>query len=1098
MAHHRKKSWTNDAGQVQYATPMQSKQLGAKTWPGRASDAVGQFILRDKLLPPAPKAHVILRPRLTAILKANIDKKLILVVADAGYGKTTLLSQLVSLEDVPCAYYDLDQRDSDFGFFFAYLVSGLEGIRPGLVERSRRLLRGRDDFVKNHELAMGMLVNELLEKAGGKIRIILDDYHCLDVDSVVHKAVDFAIEHLPPSVQMIVASRTTPPLPSLARWCAKQDLFVLSREDLAFSTKEVGIFWRKVSRVRLPRERVKLISERTEGWVTGIQLILLSIGKGRVGVKDELNRFHEADEPLFEYFAHEVLQREPTRISDFMKQTSILRVVTSEACREVLGLRNAGTLLRVVEQRNLFLSRLAEGQYKYHPLFRDFLENQLAGDTKLRLHARAARYFNKRGQSEEAIEHHLRAGQHRLAGRAIVRMAETIQEQARFATLKSWLDRMPASEIARQPLLLVVQGKMYRSQGKVSEAELLYERAEKSLRKAGDWTSLTDLLLERGRLGWMKGQYSEALRALDQALSTCPRSATALLGRILNLKGWILLDLGELKKAKTYIMRARRAHGQSKCYSELVMVEANLGTVLVCQGEVRRAYALLKRLIEETRGNYWWGVGILYSKAAKAALDLGQTGWAEQCLHQGQSVCGPCEDPVSTSELSHSLGLLYTATGQWAKAVKHFEAALKGFINLSWLSSEIAVNIDLARIYCYQREIRRAVTYVHRAEEKLAMVSRPLGPCLRAELTLLRASLGDTMRAQKDVKISVRLARQSRDARAGFFNALSKSLISLESNDSKNACAQFSQAARIARQLGYDGILMREARNDTRLGDLAQNCCDERAYLQLLGLTKAETDLRLRVKFFGGLRIEEPSGRLIHVRWPTKKTMSLFAYLVACRDSPIEREILTERLWPGLDKIRGSENFRSTASRMRQSLSKALSNRLSREAVFSYRQGRYRFLPSVEIEVDVETFEQLIHEATTLKSPEGKNEKIAHALRLFEGDYLPEIYDQWTDYPRGKARRQRLEALSWQARFAAERDDDRGCTAACEAYLEIDPLSEETARIYMKVLCKSGRVSAAKACYKALKESLWQRLRSAPAQETRDLYQALLNSASVR
>ncbi len=1062
--------------------------------PARSVKPSELLILKSKLIPPAPKENVIFRSRLASIFETKKDKKLILITADAGYGKTTLLTQLIREQPHRNIYYDLDRRDSDLVVFFSYLTSGLEQIQSGLVEKSKRLIERWDKVGNDYELAMGTLINDLLVKGSGikRLSIFLDDYHTLLEDSVVHQTIEYFIDHLPASMQIVIASRVMPTFFPLARWRAKQDLYELSRDELAFTDKEIKHLWRKVSRAILPDERVRFISERTEGWITGIQLILLSIASGRDTVKDTLNKYSVADKPLFEYFANEIIGREPATVQDFTKKTSILSIMTADACNVIFGLRNSKAMLENLERRNLFLSKLGEGQFKYHPLFRDFLRNQLKVKDKKKFNYSAARYYNRKGQIENAIEHYLLAGKFQQASNAIARIADILQEQARFHTLKSWIERMPESELEREPRLLVAQGKMCRSQGKIVEAEELHNCAERSLKKKGDWVTLADLLLERGRLGWMKGDYKDALNILGRAFKICPSSAAVLKGRILNLRGWILLDLGNLKLAKPYIMRARSIHDQAKCPSELMMVEANLGTLMVQQGDVRRAFDLFRRLIERTGGNYWWGVGILFSKAAKAALDLGQLKWAEQCLNQGWNAIKQFDDPVSHTELSHGFGLLYMGKSQWNKAFENIENSLKGFIKLRWLSSEVTAYIDKARIHYYQNELKQANRHIVLAKERMAKFDKGLNASIWSELSLLDASIGNFDDTVDILKTTMKMAIKFGDTRARLNTLLASTLFHLHKKEHRKAAVKFGQAVRIARIHGFDGILMREAHNNSNFNRLAQECDVDKNYLQLLDLAKGETSLRLAVKCLGGLQIEGEFNRLIPITWPTEKAKSLFAYLIAHRDAPIQRDILIERLWPGLDKRRGSENFRTTASRMRQSLLNALSNQLPHNLIFSYQQGRYKFLPGIQLAVDAEDFEQLINEADATESTESKARIIRQALQIYKGDYLPEIYESWADYPRQKLRTLRLKALSWLARHSADQGDDLGCVAACETYLAVDPLSESVARLCMASLKKLGRLAAVRACYKSLKRTLWRELHQTPSSELENFYASLI------
>ncbi len=381
------------------------------------------MILETKLQPPSLKPNTLRRERLLKLFKNNLERKLILVTGDAGYGKTTLLVQVVKEEDLPCVFYDLDRGDSDLVVFCSYLVHGLEGVQPALAQRVKGLLEQGGEVGKNYELLFGTLINELVEKRKEELFFIFDDYHALPEDSLVHQGLDYFIDHLPDIVHVVIASRTVPPLPSLSKWRAKEDLFELSREGLRFTEEEVKALLSEVYRLVLSEEEAKRVSEKTEGWVTGIRLILQAAGKDGKTLKDTLNGYLEANQPLFDYFANEIVANETLEVQDFLRKSAILAVMTSEACDRIFHLEGAEELLRGLERRNLFLSSIGKGEYKYHRLFREYLLSLIKDEGfKKNLHLKAADYYQRKEQWEQTIEHYLEAGSYSWAAKAIAQV----------------------------------------------------------------------------------------------------------------------------------------------------------------------------------------------------------------------------------------------------------------------------------------------------------------------------------------------------------------------------------------------------------------------------------------------------------------------------------------------------------------------------------------------------------------------------------------------------------------------------------------------------------------------------------------------------
>jgi len=244
---------------------------------------------------------------------------------------------------------------------------------------------------------------------------------------------------LPDNVRVLIASRTVPALGSLAKWRSKQSLFELSRKELTFSQNEIKALLSEVYRVMLSDDELRRVSEYTEGWVTGIQLIVQSAGKDRKTVKETLNGYVAQSQPLFDYFANEILIGESPRVGDFLKYSAILEVMTPDACNAVLGMKNSVRLLRDLEHRNLFMSTVGKEEYKYHQLFRHFLLDRIDNERLQKsLNLKAARYYKQKGQIEQAIQHYLAVENYPWAGKLIAQVSKRVENQMRFTTLDTW------------------------------------------------------------------------------------------------------------------------------------------------------------------------------------------------------------------------------------------------------------------------------------------------------------------------------------------------------------------------------------------------------------------------------------------------------------------------------------------------------------------------------------------------------------------------------------------------------------------------------------------------------------------------------------
>jgi len=1058
------------------------------------------MILETKLLPPTLKENIITRPRIFNLLDQNLHRKLILIVTDAGYGKTTLVTQYIKEHDLSAVYYSLDRKDSGLLIFFSYLIRGLERIDPNLVTQIKSLFQGGGQIIQHYELFMGSLINEVMNKAQRDIYIILDDYHNLAEDSLVHKALNYFIDHVPDKIRVIIASRVIPPLGNLAKWRAKQNLFEIYRDGLRFTEEEIEELFSAFYGKTLTHEAIKMVSDKTDGWITGIQLILYSATKDRAILEQSLSEFIPTHQPLFDYFTREIFEAESPAIQNFLKRSSILEIMAPADCNQILEIRNAQSLLREIESRNLFLSAVGDGQYKYHPLFREFLNRQLEEEKSSReLHERAARYYRQIDEWEMAVEHFLAAADYPRAAEIVFLKADSMLDQARHDLLNEWLSRMPENFFQQHPRLIILQGRLLQEKGFPTKANELFNQAETVLRKSGinkrkNFVAWIETLYERGNLFMAEGHYREALKYLKKALQICPPSAKKFQGDILNLTGLAWDGLGNLRKSRLYLLRAKKLMDKIKVHCSLLAVECNLTLLLEKQGESKILHEMHKPLLEKLRADYCWRTGYIFINAALNALEMGDEEWAENCLNEGLTLCQMYHDPKTIAGIYMGLGALNIAQENWDRARSYLEMAVDAYQKIGWPKKSL--NLCFSRFYRFQQDYDNQKKILKTIPDNFDREITPMETALLVEHGLYEMTQGNLARAREIIKRALNVTRAAGWRKEEFLGLLAEAELSALDHIEKEALRKVDQALLLSKTKGYDGILRCELRHRPKLWNLAQHSPSQKGYVTSLRLSPQSPVIQVRL--LGGLSLLDDKGRPINVKWPSEKTRSLFTYMVIHREMPVHRELLLEQIWPDMDPARANVNFRNTATRLRQALLKALDGQVNKDDIFVFKHKKYQLLSGARIKVDIEEFDRLIKEASHVDAPDVKIKYINQALELYKGDFLPENYDAWTDIHRPRLKENYLNNLHWLAGYAARVGDNDGCIAACEKYLAHEPFSEEISRLCMQVLVRLGRLGAVKNRYEQLKRALRQVLRSAPSKETQELYKSLIGSKSGR
>ena len=338
-------------------------------------------LLETKLYLPRPRHGLVPRPRLQDRLHRGLSSRLMLVSAPAGFGKTTLLvdwmaavsSSSLTARPVTSAWLSLDADDNDPARFWTYLIAALRTAVPGIGANALGLLQ------ESQPPPAQVVLTTLLNDLGGAdvdVVLVLDDYHVIDSPDVL-AGMEFLLEHVPPGLHLVIASRADPALP-LPRLRARGDLVEIRATDLRFTPDEAASYLNDAMGLQLTPDDVTALEERTEGWIAALQLAALSMA-GRDDVTSFIAGFTGDDRYVVDYLVEEVLQRQPDDVQAFLLQTSVLDRMNGSLCDALTGQDGGRALLEALDRDNLFLVPLDDRRqwYRYHHLFADVLHARL-------------------------------------------------------------------------------------------------------------------------------------------------------------------------------------------------------------------------------------------------------------------------------------------------------------------------------------------------------------------------------------------------------------------------------------------------------------------------------------------------------------------------------------------------------------------------------------------------------------------------------------------------------------------------------------------------------------------------------------------------
>jgi LuxR family maltose regulon positive regulatory protein len=776
-------------------------------------------LLATKLHRPRPTPNLVARPRLTQRLDEGLQKRhcLFLVVAPAGYGKTTLVTHWLGQTATPSAWLLLDQGDSDPIRFFTYIVAALQTLD---LKVGQALLETFHTVPQSAEALVCPLINDLAS-LDGPVILALDDYHRI-TSGLIQEAMAFLLDHTPPNLKLVVQTRVDPQFP-LPRLRVSERMTELRDRDLRFTPEEMTIFFNSIHHLNLPAEQIAALESRTEGWPAGVQLAALSLqGCSTERATQFVSAFSGSHHYVIDYLADEVLHHQPEEVQSFLLQTSILDRLSGPLCDAVLGgPSDSEQMLVELERKNLFLIPLDDERkwYRYHHLFSDLLFRRLKAAQSYglgELYLRAAVWLEQNGYLESAVDYALKAQDYEFAVRLMDQIKNTLWNRGEVRMLLSWFNTVPEELVRSHPDWSIVRGGCFMLVGCFDDAEKWLQVAEDGL---GPMTpsdrhavlSTQRILLYRSVCARFRGDHAAAIAlsqsGLDRTLTTEIRdrgSALLFLGQAHYCAG----NTDQAEQVLVEAMQTTRAAGHGAAYLNACHYLAQLR---VLQGRLHEASTIYEQATrfagaQETpvqAGTEYTGLGDLkreWNQLEAAAVEI----------QRGLEL-------AEAGDFVHFLTEVYPARVRLAMAQKDWEAASSFIQKAEQVAVRCSTSIEIenlrawrARLHLAQGNLAQAGQW---AETKGAEIADPYGPQQEFELlTLARVWLAQDKTdeaaslLERIVSVAERSGRYGRVLEAQMLQAL----VDQAAGNEAQAVEELSRVLARAEPEGYVRLFLDE------------------------------------------------------------------------------------------------------------------------------------------------------------------------------------------------------------------------------------------------------------------------------------------------
>ena len=763
-------------------------------------------ILATKLYIPPPRAEIVLRPRL--IERLNAGSKLTIISASAGFGKTTLLSAWIAAYGRPVAWLSLDESDSDLSRFLTYVIAALQTVQSALGKNLLATLQTPQP--PPIESLLTSLLNEISALPSDLI-LVLDDYHLLD-SKAVDAALTFLVEHQPPQLRLLIASREDPPLP-LARLRVRNQLTELRTADLRFTPAEAAEFLNRMMGLNLSEVDIAALEARTEGWIAGLQLAALSM-QGQSDPAGFIKSFTGSHRFILDYLVEEVLGRQPGEIQNFLLYTSILERLCGPLCEAVLGTPpgSGQSTLEELERANLFLIPLDNERhwYRYHHLFGELLHQRLGQPQELaNYHLRASVWYEANDDLAKAFHHACAASDFERGARLAEVAWQGMERNFLTAAWLGWVKKLPDAAICSRPRLCLQLGSAFSDAGELETSETHLQNAERALAGVADSYESKSLAgniaLIRASNAQNQGDLAESVKYAELSLLLAPEDDFYLHAQAvitLELTHWTTGNLeASIQAMRTWTEDMQRLGNQVFVIASAFAV-ADMQVAMGRLREAIRAYQQALQLADEhgaeaqqITAHHHLGLALIYhelgdseSSAAylQTAADLGQRTTLVDWTHRWNL----------------AQALLKESAGEWDASLDLLDEARRGYV-ITAVPNLQPIEARKTRIHLKQGRLDKAQAWVR--ERGLSVTDEVTYLCEYEYLTLARVRLGEGVFTGVNDLLERLLALAETQKRMGSVIEilLTQALVYQAQGDHPQALAALERALTLAKPEGY-------------------------------------------------------------------------------------------------------------------------------------------------------------------------------------------------------------------------------------------------------------------------------------------------------
>ena len=1071
-----------------------------------------EIIIHTKVIPEKDTSRLLPRPHLLDLLKENSGKKLVVVSAGAGYGKTTLVKQFLQSDDVKFAWYKIDETDNSLFTFLSYLIHSLSNTVPEFGGSSSEIL----ESIRNREGASpktasvintvcGTMVNEITQTIHGDLYIVLDDFHLLPDSEWVEPVMSYLEEYLPQNIHMIITTREKLPF-DVSKLKAKRKYFEIN-DELKFSNDEIKKLASSEYKVSIDDSDLPVIN-KFDGWITGLHLYMQ-------GNKEKASEFLKQDilpDSLYNFFAEDIYSSVSSDVQDFLLRSSALENFTAREYDDLFEIEESNKILDDLYSGNVFIQRseiLKDGQseqvYNYQSLFRDFLRSkfneQIDETGRKNVYKRIAEYYLRQEDYPGAIKYYLLAKEYERGLELIMKYIDESGTKSNLYLAESWLRLFPEQTRNINENMFFYRGWLKKNfDGDYENSLLLFNKALEALngKKSGNYykikTYIVEVLIGIGKtedaikiiesglkekiplpekvkfLYWFgvalsnQSDYEDAQSKFEAALEIVTREdISSLKYSILNELGNIHLIRGDYAKAAFYyegvIVNISNLYNRFQTINNIVQVYAY-------EGNFSKAIEYLKEAEE---------FGYIYSSQYFKVNYLLSSSYLDYMLCNYEKSIKTWKEIISISLKS---GLTYYA---------------------------YIANLNVGICSYYMKEYETSKEYYDIALELCKDFDEGEKIYLDYWRALLRKESGTDASIEKDISTAIKYYTDKSMSYEKVHSVYHLADYYIRSGNKKKAVEFIREAFEEGEKKKFITLFQKEFLFNRAVFDAAAEEKIGRDFIDSIianvSITGDSNVYDIKLSVLGEMKLSVRGKEIPDDKWVRKIRKLIFAYIILNKKS-VTKDSLTDLFYPDSEPENANSVFHQTLSNIRSIFKWAISGEKGlKQAVpefIIYENQRLTLNTNYIYCVDAYEFEGLYKKGSAAGVKEkDKLEYFERALQLFKGELLEGYYQPWCEELRETYNNYYFSILDSVIEVYKEAQDNEKLSEYSRRLIKTDNLNEDA---YLNVIAAELAMDSpgkAKDIYKTMLKTFKKELGEEPSVDILKKAKKLFESSSV-